>query len=603
MIWLKYAKKYCSCLFSLAFLTTFTSLALAAPKVPPQTAEKSSHISKGRHLGEASDHIIVKFKNNASPMSKDKLLFKHNLKEKKEIRQLGIKLFRISQDDTPQEVVDRLNAQESNTIEFAEVDALLEPSLIPNDPNFSSQWHATKIEAPSAWNTTKGQGIVVAVLDTGVNCNHVDLVANCIPGWNVINNNNDFADIQGHGTMVAGVVAETGNNNIGSAGIAFEAKIMPIRITNDPTGYAYFSDVANGIVYAADHGAKIATNSYASSNSASVQSAANYLRSKNGLFLAAAGNEGSLLSAPNPTSVITVAATDANDNRAGWSNYGDAIDISAPGVSIYTTSSSGSYTSASGTSFATPTTAAVLALIFAANPNLTSDQAESILKSTAVDLGSVGWDLYSGWGRVNAAAAVLAAKNATGNVDTTPPTAPTNLIITALDSTSVQISWNASIDLVGVSGYKIYRDNIEIGTSTKTNFSDNTVTSGATYRYTVKAFDAAGNISQASNVATAVIPQAPQVVSINSYSVTEKNATTATITWTTNLPSTGIISYGTEKSSLNLSATDNTLTTNHVITLRNLTKSTRYFYKITVISDDGSSNAATSVSNFRTSRK
>lgn len=536
-------------------------------------------------------------------MAKDKLLSKHNLKEKKEIRQLGIKLLSISLDDTPQEVVDRLNAQETNTIEFAEVDALIEPSLIPNDPNFSDQWHATKIEAPSAWNTTKGQGVVVAVLDTGVNCNHADLVANCISGWNVISNNNDFTDIYGHGTKVAGVVAETGNNNIGSAGVAFEAKIMPIRITNDTTGYAYFSDVANGIVYAADHGAKIATNSYASSNSASVQSAASYLRSKNGLFLAAAGNEGVLLTTPNPTSVITVAATDANDNRAGWSNYGDAIDISAPGVGIYTTSSSGGYTSVSGTSFATPTTAAVLALIFAANPNLTPDQAESILKSTAVDLGSVGWDLYYGWGRVNAAAAVLAARNATGNVDTTPPTAPTNLIITALDSTSVQISWNASIDLVGVSGYKIYRDNIEIGTNTMTSYSDNTVVPEATYNYTVKAFDAAGNISQASNVATAIIPQAPQIVSINSYSVTEKNATTATIAWTTNLPSTGIISYGTAKSSLNLSATDNTLATDHVITLKNLTKSTRYFYKITVISNDGSSNETTLVSNFRTSRK
>ena len=565
--------------------------------------DKAGNVSKGGKVGEASDRVIVKFKDKVSPMAKDKILFKHHLSEKKEIGQSGIKLIAISDQDTPQEVVDRLKALDADSIEFAEVDALVEPSFSVNDPSYSSAWHLPKIQAPTAWDTTKGSGILVAVVDTGTDCTHPDLMANCVTGWNTINNNTDSTDINGHGTETAGTVAEVGNNAIGSAGVAYEAKIMPIRITNDSAGYAYWSDITNGIMYAADHGAKVVTNSYHSSVSSSVQSAASYLRGKGGIFVCAAGNEGALQSISNPASVITVAATDSNDTRASWSNYGDEIDISAPGVGIYTTTAGGGYGSVSGTSFATPATAGVLSLIFAANPKLSPDQAESVLKSTADDLGTAGWDQYYGWGRVNAAAAVAAAQSMAGNLDTTPPSTPTNLAVNSLSSSAVNLGWSPSVDLVGVAGYKVYRDSVEVGSSTSTSFGDSKVASGATYNYTVKAYDAAGNISSASNAVTAVVPQAPLVVSILSYSVAQKTANTATITWTTNLSSTGIVSYGTSKASLNLSATDSVSATTHSVTLTGLKSFTQYYYKITAASTDGTSSAATVVSNFKTLRK
>ncbi len=564
---------------------------------------KSANVPKGARVGEAADRIIVKFRDKVGPTAKDKILFKHRLKEKREIPKLGLRIMGISAEDTPQEVVDRLKAQEADSIEFAEVDALIEPSATVNDPNFSSQWHVTKIQGSTAWDTTKGSSILVAVLDTGTDCTHPDLVANCVPGWNVVSNNSDSSDIHGHGTKTAGTVAEVGNNAVGSAGVAIDAKIIPIRITNDTAGYAYWSDITNGIMYAADHGAKVVTNSYHSSVSSSVQSAASYLRSKGGIFLCGSGNEGALQTIANPFSVITLAATDSNDNRASWSNYGDEIDVSAPGVGIYTTTRGGGYASVSGTSFATPAAAGVVALIFAANPTLTPDQAESILKSTAVDLGTVGWDQYYGWGRVNAAAAVVLAKNSTGNLDTIPPTAPANLVVSSIDSASVKLSWSPSVDLVGVAGYKVYRDGIETGSSAMTSFSDGKVVSGSTYNYSVKAFDAASNMSASSNVVTAVVPQAPVVVAILSYSVSQKTATAATINWTTSLPSTGIVSYGASKTGLNLSATDNTLGTIHNVTLSGLKGFTQYSYKITAVSGDGTSNATTVVSNFKTLRR
>lgn len=586
-------------LFLTAFLLAVSFLAFADPGKGAKTPE----LSKGGRVGEASDRIIVKFKDKVSPMAKDKILFKHRLNEQKEIRSLGIKIIRVSPEDTPQEVVDRLKAQDANSIEFAEVDALIQPSAVVNDPTFLTQWHLTKIQAPSAWDTTKGSGIVVALLDTGTNCSHPDLAVNCVAGWNVVSNNNDFSDVNGHGTLTAGTVAEVGNNSIGSAGVAFEAKIMPIRITNDPSGYAYWSDVTNGIIYAADHGAKVVTNSYHSSVGSSVQSAASYLRSKGGIFFAAAGNEATLQTISNPASVITVAATDSTDNRASWSNYGDEVDISAPGVNISTTSSSGGYASASGTSFSTPITAGVAALMFAANPKLTPDQVENILKSTANDLGTSGWDQYYGWGRVNAALAVASAVSTTGNLDTTSPTTPGNLAITSLSSTCANLGWSSSVDLVGVSGYKVYRNNVEIGTSPTVSFSDNKVVSGTTYNYAVKAFDAAGNLSGPSNAVTAVIPQTPAGVSILSYLVVQKTATSATISWTTNIASTGVVSYGTVKSSLGFSSTDNTLATTHTVTLSGLKAFTQYSYKITAISGDGSSSAATVVTNFKTLKR
>lgn len=236
-------------------------------------------------------------------------------------------------------------------------------------------------------------------------------------------------------------------------------------------------------------------------------------------------------------------------------------------------------------------------LIFSVNPNFTPDQAQNFLFNSAVNLGAPGWDQYFGWGKVDAGAAVALALGGGGG-DTTPPSAPTNLTATALESTKVNLSWTASTDDVGVTGYRIYRDSVQIGTSPSNSYTDTTVSANTTYSYYVKAYDAAGNISSPSNTATVTTP-AP-TVTITGYSVTAKTTTTATISWTTNIPSTGLVSYGKSSANLNLSITDSTLGTTHTVTLTNLTKNTKYYYKITAASGDGLTTASSPVSNFRT---
>ena len=175
-------------------------------------------------------------------------------------------------------------------IEFAEPDMLVEPSeVIPDDPKFPNQWHLPKIQAPTAWDTSTGSGITVAVLDTGVDPDHPDLVNRLVPGWNSVSLNDDTTPVMGHGTWVAGVVAAETNNGIGVASVAYNAHVMPIRISNASDGTAYYSDMARGLTWAADHGADVANISYNNvSSSSAVASAAQYMRSKGGVVVVAA---------------------------------------------------------------------------------------------------------------------------------------------------------------------------------------------------------------------------------------------------------------------------------------------------------------------------
>ncbi len=131
-------------------------------------------------------------------------------------------------------------------IAFAELDERVPPDAIVNDPDFGSQWHLPTMGAPSAWQLSDGEGVTVAVLDTGVNANHPDLSGQVLQGWNTVSNNTDTSDIHNHGTWVAGVIAAKANNATGGASVAPGAKILPIRITNQSDGWAYFSDMAEG---------------------------------------------------------------------------------------------------------------------------------------------------------------------------------------------------------------------------------------------------------------------------------------------------------------------------------------------------------------------
>ncbi|MCK5365293.1 MAG: S8 family serine peptidase, partial [Gammaproteobacteria bacterium] len=304
---------------------------------------------------------------------------------------------------------------------FAELDRLVAPDqTIPNDPNFTSAWHLPMIQAPDAWDLSLGGGVTVAVLDSAVDVFHLDLAANIVPGWNAASANTDVTDITGHGTAVAGVIAAESNNALGVASVAWRARIMPVRITNRTDGWAYTSTIASGLTWAADQGARVANISYDVAGSATLRNAAQYMKNNGGVVVVAAGNNGNNPGYGASSALIAVSATTSNDTLASWSSFGNHVDVAAPGDGIWTTVRGGSYVTVSGTSASSATTAGVLALIVAANGALTSDEVESVLKSTADDLGDPGVDPFYGAGRVNAAQAVALAAGVSPD-DTEPP--------------------------------------------------------------------------------------------------------------------------------------------------------------------------------------
>jgi len=147
-------------------------------------------------------------------------------------------------------------------LKFAELDRPVQHAMAVNDPYIGSEWHTTKMNVPTAWDVTQGSGVVIAIIDTGVDGTHPDLSSRMVPGWNFYDNNSNTADVQGHGTATAGTAAATLNNGTGVAGIAGQARIMPLRIS-DTSGTGYFSAIAQAITHAADNGARVASISYA----------------------------------------------------------------------------------------------------------------------------------------------------------------------------------------------------------------------------------------------------------------------------------------------------------------------------------------------------
>ena len=247
-------------------------------------------------------------------------------------------------------------------LKFAELDQKIPATLTPNDPYLGSEWHAAKIGAPTAWDSSSGAGVTIAILDTGVDGTHPDLTAQMVPGWNFYSNNSNTSDSHGHGSWVSGTAAATSGNGVGVAAIAGKANIMPIVVANS-TATAYSSTISQGISYAIDHGARVANISYANLlTSSSIISAAQYMRSKNGLVVVAAGNCGCNPNQTPSTAMISVSATDTNDQFASFSSYGGYVAVSAPGSGIYTTTIGGGYSTGTGTSFSSPIVAATVAL-------------------------------------------------------------------------------------------------------------------------------------------------------------------------------------------------------------------------------------------------
>jgi len=297
---------------------------------------------------------------------------------------------------------------------YIEPNMLFKACMVPNDQYWNLQWGPAKIQADYAWNVTLGDpSIMLAVVDTGVDWKHEDLAPNYVPlGYDWVNGDPDPMDDNGHGTHVAGIAASVINNNLGVAGIS-QVKIIAEKALNE-TGYGYADDLAQAIVHAVDVGAKIIVMSWGSNSSSTLlERSIKYAYRKGALLVAAAGNDaGNVRIYPAAyDEVIAVSATDQFDNLAAFTNYGDWIELSAPGVNIYSTIPHNRYQYMSGTSMSAPFVAGVAALIWSANPNLTSYGVRSVLRKTADDLGPKGFDVYYGYGRVNAWKAV---ENVTG---------------------------------------------------------------------------------------------------------------------------------------------------------------------------------------------
>ncbi|MCC5887194.1 MAG: S8 family serine peptidase [Gammaproteobacteria bacterium] len=453
--------------------------------------------------------VLVKPKPGLSDERLERILARHDGRTVGRIPQIDVRIIQV-----PEHAVERVAAAlaRNPNIKFAEPDYLREPAYVePNDPRFGNAWHLGRIRSPEAWSVSQGDGVIVAILDTGIHASHPDFQNKLVKGWNSASQNDDITDVHGHGTQVAGTVGAATDNATGVAAVGWDARIMPIRVTDRSDGAASSSNMARGLTWAADNGAHIANMSYQSWRDSVVVSAAQYMRDRGGVVFGAAGNGGTDTGAkPNPY-VVVVSATNSSDSRTSWSNYGEYVDLAAPGASIQTTSGSSSYTSASGTSFSSPVTAAVAALVKAANPALTPDQVEQILYSTAVDLGAAGWDPYFGWGRVDAAAAVAAAW--TADVDTEAPAvgfaSPKDGATVGGD---VHISVEAK-DNVGVTRVVVFANGRELGSESVAPYEfvwDTTLEADGKADLLAEAYDAAGNVGRIAIRVTIEQPTVPE---------------------------------------------------------------------------------------------
>lgn len=328
-------------------------------------------------------------------------------------------------------------------VEMAEENKIYTVQMTPNDPSFSQLWGLAKIQSSSAWDISTGSGVVVAVVDTGIEAQHPDLaprlwnnpgeIANNgmdddangyvddAQGWDCVAEDNVPSDLFGHGTHVAGTIAAAGNNAIGVIGLAFNARLMPVKGLGD-TGSGTSADLAQALVYAVENGADVINNSWGGQGSDPViENAVAYALSQGAVVVGAAGNSNLDMQNFYPAylpGVIAVSAFDSLDQKAGFSNFGTRVDVAAPGVNVLSTAKGGGYVFMNGTSMAAPHVSGLAALILSLHPEYTPAQVRQVIRTSADDVGVAGPDIQSGMGRINAPAALSATPSFSDN---TPP--------------------------------------------------------------------------------------------------------------------------------------------------------------------------------------
>ena len=407
---------------------------------------------EGLPLAYVPGRIVVKLKEGLSPADLAQLHADHDAVVEKEIRRIGVQVLSVPVGAAEAKIADY---KADPRVEYAELDYLAQPVFDPNDPYYGdgSQWGPQKMSAPQAWDLSKGDaGVVVAILDWGVDLQHPDLATEMwtnpgevpgngvdddgngyvddVYGWDFANDDHDPQDDYGHGTHCAGIAAAATDNGVGVAGVGYNSRVMALKVGDGATGTAAYSDIAYGIMYAAENGAKVISLSLGGyAFSGFLEAVVNYAWDLGSVLVGAVGNNNvsNLFYPAAYNNVIGVSATDQNDAKASWSNHGVQVSVAAPGASIYSTYWNGSSTYAymSGTSMAAPHVAGLAALLFSQDGSRSNATVRSLIEGTADDLGSAGWDPYFGHGRVNAYGALTGGAAPPPPTPTTEPPTPT----------------------------------------------------------------------------------------------------------------------------------------------------------------------------------
>ncbi|PKO15852.1 MAG: hypothetical protein CVU39_10035 [Chloroflexi bacterium HGW-Chloroflexi-10] len=370
-------------------------------------------------------------------------------------------------------------------VAFAEPDYLAEIIAIPDDLHFSEQWGLTQINAPAAWDVVTGsEDVVIAVVDSGSDASHADLASQYwtnpgeiisngldddnngyiddIQGWNFVDNDADLSDNTGHGTQVAGVIAASTNNGVGVAGVCWDCKLMIIKVVQSG-GVANYSDIASGVLYAAQKGADVINLSLGGYSDSATLKAAIAAASQTAVVVGGAGNDTSsnaFYPAAYDDYVLAVAGTTSLDKKVDTSNFGTWVDVSAPGELISTTFNGGSYGSASGTSMAAPFVAGLAGLLRSQHQDWLPNQVRAHIIHTTDSIEGLNPDYAGslGSGRINAGQAVtmpaqpeLSISGYTVNgitAGTTAPGSAVNLMVTLRNNWGTATNVSATLSSV-----------------------------------------------------------------------------------------------------------------------------------------------------------
>ncbi|HLN62829.1 MAG TPA: S8 family peptidase [Symbiobacteriaceae bacterium] len=367
-------KKFRTALVTAVSLVVFAAVALPASGAGVTDTIKDAHVP---------NRVLVKLNPGANA---DAFIKANGLTKKGEVFGDSVLILEAKGKATSA-LVEALS--KNPNVEYAEPDYIATADWTPNDPSFGSQWGPQNVQAPAAWDYTKGSSsVLIAVVDTGVDLDHPDLSTKVRTDidYDYVNNDSTAQDDNGHGTHVAGIAAAATNNSTGIAGMCPNCMVLPVKVLNS-SGSGTYSAIASGINYAVSKGAKVINMSLGGSAGDATLSSAVSNANASGVLLACAAGNSNTSAASYPayySGCVAVASTDSGNNKSSFSNYGSWVDTSAPGTSIYATYWNNTYSTLSGTSMATPHVAGLAGLLFSQGRSQ-SDVKTRLTSSTYTD--------------------------------------------------------------------------------------------------------------------------------------------------------------------------------------------------------------------------